>query len=84
MVAPEAKSHGVGLTRMTDHRFKIFQPYIPLLVDEGFLCRTCNQKLPLEEWVKESLGQCQTCWGNDPRVVPCHRDAKVVFAEGDD
>lgn len=35
----------------------------------------------MEEWVKESLGQCQACWETNPKPVPCHRDAKIVFAK---
>ena len=77
MAAFEASAHGVVM----DYRFRIFQPYMPLLVDEGFLCNTCRRKLPMEEWVKESLGQCQACWETDPKPVPCHRDAKIVFAK---
>ncbi len=63
---------------MADWRFTIYQPWIPLMVDKGFACCTCRRHLPTEQWAQDSLGQCTSCYENDPVAVPCHRDWDVV------
>ena len=59
----------------------------PLFVDEGFLCRTCKKKLPLEEWDRESsFGQCKTCWQTNPMTTPprhLRRDIEVIPEKND-
>lgn len=59
---------------MNYDRLNIFQPYLPVLVEEGFLCHTCHRILPIEQWVRKSMGQCEECWESNPRAVPVHSD----------
>lgn len=65
---------------MDDPRFSVFQPYLPLLVDGGFLCSTCQQVRPTYRCAPRSMGQCDDCWEQDPVAVPCHADWAVYQA----